>query len=148
LKHTVRFITLGAICAAIALAQPAPPTPASMVQHQVARLTKMLTLTTAQQGQATTFFTTAQTTNQAVMASLKQTRTSLTAAIKSNDTNAISTLTTQIGTMEGQIAGNNATAEAAFYAILTPTQQAQYKPGAGFGGGGFGGGARFRGNFR
>jgi Spy/CpxP family protein refolding chaperone len=144
LKNTVKFITFGVICAGLALAQRTPPTPAMMVQYQVQHLTKVLTLTTAQQTQATTIFTTAQTANQTVMASLQQARTSLTTAIKGNDTASISTLTTQIGSLEGQIAANNATADAAFYAALTPAQQAKYTPGMG-GFGGHGGGMRFHG---
>jgi Spy/CpxP family protein refolding chaperone len=144
LKPIVKFITFGAICAGLALAQHTPPNPATMVQYRVQHLTKVLTLTTAQQTQATTIFTTAETANQAVMASLKENRTSLNAAIKGNDTGAISTLTAQIGTFEGQMTANNATADAAFYAILTPAQQAKYTPGMG-GLGGHAGGPRFRG---
>jgi Spy/CpxP family protein refolding chaperone len=111
-----------------------------MVQRQVGHLTQTLSLTTAQQGQATTLFTQAQTANQSVMTSLHEARTSLAAAIKSNDTNAIATLTTQIGTLTGQMLANTAKADAAFYATLTPDQQAKYSPGTGgFGGAAFGG---------
>jgi Spy/CpxP family protein refolding chaperone len=109
-----------------------------MVQRQVGHLTQTLGLSTAQQGQATTLFTAAQTANQAVMTSLHENRTSLAAAIKSNDSNAIATLSSQIGTLEGQLTANTAKADAAFYATLTPDQQAKYTPGLG---GGFGGGA-------
>ena len=109
-----------------------------MAQRQVDRLTQMLTLNSAQQAQATTIITNAQTANQSLMASLRQAHTSLTAAIKSNDTNSIATLSSQIGAITGQTMANTAKADAAFYAILTPDQQAKYTPGIGFGGRGMG----------
>lgn len=139
MKHIANFITFGVLCAGLALAQRTAPDPAAMVQRQVDRLTHSLSLTTAQQGQATTIFTAAQTANQTVMTDLRQAHTSLAAAIKSNDTNSIATLSTQIGTLTGQMTANTAKADAAFYAILTPDQQAKYTPGVGGFGGGFGG---------
>jgi len=119
-----------------------------MVQRQVEHLTKTLSLTTAQQAQATTLFTNSQTANRSVMTSLRDARTSLDAAIKSNDTASIATLSAQIGTLTGQMTANTAKADAAFYATLAPDQQAKYTPGTagfarGFGGPG-GGGPRGR----
>jgi Spy/CpxP family protein refolding chaperone len=136
LKHSVKLITFGVICAGVALAQPTPPDPAAMVQRQVEHLTQTLSLTTAQQAQASTIFTNAQTANLPIMASVRQAHTALAAAIKSNDANAIATLSAQIGTLSGQTTANTAKADAAFYATLTPDQQTKYTPG---GGGGFGG---------
>jgi Spy/CpxP family protein refolding chaperone len=141
-KHTVKFITLGAICAGLALAQHTPPDPSAMAQREVEHLTQRLTLTSAQQAQATTLFTSSQTANQSIMTNLRQAHTALAAAIKGNDANAIASLTTQIGTLTGQMMANTAKADAAFYATLTPDQQAKYTPSTGFGGGpagGFGG---------
>jgi len=61
-------------------------------------------------------------------------------AIKSNDANGVATASAQIGTLTGQMTANTAKADAAFYATLTPEQQAKYTPaGGGFGGRGFGG---------
>jgi Spy/CpxP family protein refolding chaperone len=144
LKPIVKLITFGVICAGLSLAQRNPPDPAAMVQRQVERLTQTLSLTTAQQGQATTLFTTAQTANQPVMASLREAHNSLAAAIKSNDTASIASLSAQIGTLTGQMTANTSKADAAFYATLTPDQQAKYRPGVGgfVGGRGFGGPAR------
>jgi Spy/CpxP family protein refolding chaperone len=105
----------------------------------VEHFTQALSLTSAQQSQATPLFTAALTANQTIMASLRQAHTSLEAAIKSNDSNAIVTLTAQIGTLTGQSMANTAKADAAFYALLTPDQQAKYTPNTGFGGRGFGG---------
>jgi Spy/CpxP family protein refolding chaperone len=148
LKQTLKYIAFGAICAGLALAQGSGPDPAAMVQHQVQRLTTELSLNSAQQAQATTIFTTEQTANQPIMASMQQARTSLTAAIKSNNTADIATLSGQIGNLEGQMMANAATANAAFYAILTQDQQAKYHVGVGgFAGRGFGGPAgSFRGH--
>jgi Spy/CpxP family protein refolding chaperone len=109
-----------------------------MVQRQVEHLTQRLTLTTAQQAQANTIFTNAQAANQSIMTTLRQARTSLAAAIKSNDTASIATLSSQIGTLEGQMTANNSKAEAAFYTQLTPDQQSKYTPGGGFAGRGIG----------
>jgi Spy/CpxP family protein refolding chaperone len=139
LKQTLKYITFGVICAGIALAQRTPPDPAAMVQRQVERMTQTLALTSAQQAQATALFAAAQTANQAVMTSLRQAHTSLAAAIKSNDLNAIATLSAQIGTLTGQTTANSAKADAALYSTLTPDQQAKYTPSGGFGGRGFGG---------
>jgi Spy/CpxP family protein refolding chaperone len=139
------LITFGAICAGLVLAQRTAPDPAAMAQRQVEHLSQTLSLTSAQQTQATTIFTAAQTANQSVMSSLREAHTSLAAAIKSNDTNAISTLSAQIGTLMGQTTANTAKADAAFYAILTADQQAKYTPGVGGFGGGFGGGFAGRG---
>ena len=148
MKHTLKYITFGVICAGVVLAQRTPPDPAAMVQRQVERFTQALTLTSAQQAQATTLFTAAQTANQSILTNLRQARTSLAAAIKSNDANAIATLSAQIGTLTGQTTANTAKADAAFYATLTPEQQAKYTPNSGFGGrgpGGPGGSPRVRG---
>ena len=134
MKHTLKYIVFGALCAGLALAQSTthtPPTPAAMAQRTVARLTKELALTSSQQAQATTIFTTEYTANQSVQASLQQAHTNLTTAIKANNTADIGTITTTIGTLQGQIALNSATASAQFYAILNSQQQSQYHMGGG-----------------
>jgi Spy/CpxP family protein refolding chaperone len=139
LKRTLKYLTFALLCAGLALAQRTPPDPAAMAQRMVEHLTQTLSLTSAQQAQATTIFTSAHTANQSVMAGLRQAHNSLAAAVKSNDANAISTLSAQIGSLTGQAAANTAKADAAFYAILTADQQAKYNPSGGFGGRGFGG---------
>lgn len=137
MKSIVKFITFGVLCAGLAVAQRTAPDPASMVKRHVDHLTQTLGLTTAQQGQATALFTNADTANQSVTTSLREARASLAAAIKTNDTGAITTLSNQIGTLTAQSMANTARSEAAFYATLTPEQQAKYTPGVGFGGGGY-----------
>jgi Spy/CpxP family protein refolding chaperone len=104
----------------------APPSAAQIAAHQVAHLTKLLTLTSSQQTQATTIFTTAETALLPLRASLKTAKTTLTTAIEGNDSATIATQTTEIGTLTAQEQLVRATAEAAFYQILTPTQQTSY----------------------
>jgi Spy/CpxP family protein refolding chaperone len=139
--------TLMAFTIMLASAQntpPTPPTPEQMVTHQVARLTKLLDLTSTQQASATTIFTTEQTALAALRTSLKTAHTALQTAIKSDDTTIIGTQAAQIGTLTGQEVLAQATASGAFYAILLPDQQTKYDTlgplGGGPGGpGGFGG---------
>ena len=151
MKNTVRLITFGLICAGLTLAQRTAPDPEAMLQRQVTRLTQMLSLTSDQQAKATTLFSTAHANNQSVMTSLHQAHESLATAIKNNDAAGITNYSNQIGTLTAQMTANNAKADAAFYAILTPDQQAKYTPNPGAAGfGGFGGrggpGARRGGN--
>lgn len=119
-----------------------PPTAAQMVANRVARLTTLLTLTTAEQAEATTIFTTEQTAMSAIMTSMRTARTALQTAVTKNDQAAIATQATQIGSLTTQQVQAQATAEAAFYAILDPTQQSKFTElnAPGFGGpGGFSG---------
>jgi Spy/CpxP family protein refolding chaperone len=103
-----------------------PPTPAQIVANQVARLTKLLTLTSSQQGEATTIFTTEQSALAPMSANLKTARTALQTAVQSNDSGTISAQASQIGALTTQEVQAQSTANAAFYAILTPAQQTIY----------------------
>jgi Spy/CpxP family protein refolding chaperone len=103
-----------------------PPTPAQIVANQVAHLTSLLSLTTSQQSQATTLFTAAQTTISSVRTNLQAAHTALTTAVEANDSAGIATQTTEIGTLTAQQALAQATADAAFYQILTSAQQTEY----------------------
>jgi Spy/CpxP family protein refolding chaperone len=112
-----------------------PPTAAQIVANQVARLTKLLDLTSAEQTSATTIFTTEQTALAALRTSMQTARTALKTAITSNDTATIATDAAQIGTLTGQEVAAQATASAAFYAILTADQQTKYETLGPLGGG-------------
>ena len=114
-----------------ALAQNGPPDAAAMVEMRVERLNEMLKLSKAQQKQVSAIYLDAQTANQPVMGGMREANQALAAAIKSNDTNAMSQAANTIGTLTAQMTVNNAKAEAAVYAQLTPDQQAKYQPGAG-----------------
>lgn len=106
---------------------PSPPTPAQMIANQVARLTTLLNLTSAQQTQATSILTTEQTAMSGLMTGMQTARTTLQTAIQNNDANAITAQANQIGTLTTQEVEAHATAQAALYAILTADQQAKYK---------------------
>jgi Spy/CpxP family protein refolding chaperone len=119
-----------------------PPTPAQQIANRVARLTALLTLTTAQQASATSIFTTEQTALSAISANMKTARTTLQSDVQANNTSGISAQAAQIGTLTTQEVEATATANAAFYALLTPDQQTKYNTlggGRGFSGGGGGG---------
>jgi len=128
-----------------ALAAQTTPDPATMAANQVAHLTALLDLTTAQVTQATSIFTTAITSISTLETTLDTDQTNLQTAVKANNTATITQLATAIGTIQGQILAIRSTADAAFYAILTTTQQSKLTSlnGLGFGGpgghGGFGG---------
>ncbi len=122
---------------------PSPPTPAQMTAHQVARLTTLLSLNTEQQTQATAIFTTEQTAMSNLLPSMQAAHKALQAAVKTQDASAITALSAQIGTLTTQEVQARATAQAAFYAILSTDQQTKYDqlpPGGGFGGRGGPGG--------
>jgi Spy/CpxP family protein refolding chaperone len=101
-------------------------TPAQIVARRVARLTTLLSLTPTQQTQATTIFTTEQTTVSGLQTSIDTARTALETAIQNNYSSGISTQAIQIGNLTGQLVLAEATADAAFYAILTSAQQTLY----------------------
>ena len=122
----------------------APPDPATMAQRRVEFLTNLLTLTTAQQQEATTIFTNAATAEAAVRANLKAAHDSLSAAVQKNDVATIDQVSITIGNLTAQSTSIDAKANAAFYQILTPDQQAKFNQsrggfGPGPGPGGFGG---------
>jgi hypothetical protein len=99
---------------------------ADAIARRVEFLTALLTLTTAQQQQATTIFTNASAAVTAVRTNLDAARTSLRAAVQANNTAQIDALSTQIGTFTGQITAAENKAEAAFYALLTADQRTRY----------------------
>jgi Spy/CpxP family protein refolding chaperone len=111
-----------------------PPSPEQQVANRVARLTTLLTLTPAQQTQATTIFTTEQSALASVSASMKTARTTLQGDVETNNTTGISAQAGQIGSLTTQEVEATATANAAFYAILTADQQTKYKTLGGPGG--------------
>lgn len=103
-----------------------PPDPAQMIANRVARLTTLLTLTTAQQTEAATIFTSEQTAVSGLITSMQAVRTALHTAVQNNDLTGITTAATQIGTLTTQQVEAEAKADAAFYALLTPDQRTKY----------------------
>jgi Spy/CpxP family protein refolding chaperone len=107
--------------------QPGPRNQAQMVSHHVARLTTLLNLTTAQQTQATSIFTEQHAAMSGLFSNMKAARSALETAIENNDASSISSQAAQIGSLTTQEIESHAKAEAAFWALLTPDQQAKYK---------------------
>jgi Spy/CpxP family protein refolding chaperone len=89
-------------------------------------LTIRLTLTTAQQAQATTIFTTELAAEAALVAPKQAAKTALQAAITANSVSGIQAQAGALGALETQQIVADATADASFYAILTPAQQTTY----------------------
>ncbi|HWY46152.1 MAG TPA: Spy/CpxP family protein refolding chaperone [Bryobacteraceae bacterium] len=130
-KRIVTLLAFTTITASLVFGQPSnatptAPTTAQIVANLVQRLTTLLTLTTAQQTQATTIYTTEQTALSTLGTSRQTAQTALQTAIKANDLTGISTQATQIGNLTTQQVEDEANAEAAFYAILTADQQTKY----------------------
>ena len=143
----LKSTALAALLSGAIMAQPfgdltahTPPDPATVVANRVARLTTLLTLTTAQASQATTIFTNAQTAITPLQTGITGYRTSLQAAVKTNSTAIIDQLSASIGTATGQITAIQNKADAAFYALLTAAQQTTLTSAGGGFGGGFGSG--------
>jgi Spy/CpxP family protein refolding chaperone len=103
-----------------------PPSPATMAQHQVQRYTTLLSLTSAQAEQATTFFTAEATSRQSQFAQLKTAHQALEAAIKANDTATIQSTSNTLGQMEAESIQAHATARAQFYNILNAEQKSKF----------------------
>ena len=116
------------------LTSPTAPDPATEIADHVARLTRLLTLTTAQAAQATTIFTNALAAVTPLETTLNTDYTSIETAVKSNATSTIDSLSASIGTLTGQIVDLQNKADAAFYAILTSAQQTTLNSSGGFGG--------------
>jgi hypothetical protein len=142
MKRTIVQLALAtALSASFLAAQPTPPTPAQIAANRVARLTTLLDLTTAQQSTATTIFTTAATANQALMTQMQTAQAALKTAVTSNS--GITAAAATIGSLTTQQIEADASAEAAFYAILTADQKTKYATlPMGFGGGPGGRGGR------
>jgi Spy/CpxP family protein refolding chaperone len=120
------LLTVG-LAASMALAQRqgAPPDFATMVQKRVQHLTTLLSLTPAQQQEATTIFTNGMNGAATFHSSMQTAQQSLHTAIKANDQNAITQAANNIGSLVGQMTAAHAKTQAAFYQILTPDQQSK-----------------------
>ena len=113
-------------------------TSADAIARRVEYLTALLTLTPSQATQASTLLSTAAGTIAPLETNLETARTSLRTAVQGNNTAQIDQLSTQIGTLTGQILAAQNRAEAAFYALLTADQRTRYDA-VGSRGGGRGG---------
>jgi Spy/CpxP family protein refolding chaperone len=98
---------------------------ARMVQKRVAKMTALLSLTPAQQTQATAILTNALQSRAGERGSLKQAREQMRTAIQSNDSATIEQVSNTIGNIAAQNAAARAKTAAAIYQILTPDQKAK-----------------------
>jgi len=144
-------MSIAAIAAALsvapAVAQNGPPDPSQMVDMRVERMNENLKLNKDQQKKIKSLYMDAQKANMEVIGGMREANQAIAAAVKNNDTSAMSQAANTIGTLTAQMTVNNAKAEAAVWAVLTPDQQAKYQPMVGgMGGmgmrGGMGGGNR------
>jgi Spy/CpxP family protein refolding chaperone len=125
-KTAFATMILLAVATTLLLAQQGPPSPPSAEQrvaHRVKFLTEELSLTTAQQEQATTIFLTAAKGEDGTHTSMKAAHDALQTAIKNNDAAAIDAAAKTIATLTTQSISSEAKAQAAFYQTLTPEQQ-------------------------
>ena len=130
-KTTIAALLMLACAASLLFAQSkaghTPPDPATIAQHRVSFLTTVLSLPPAQQASATTIFTNAATTASGLRAQMKTAHQSLMTAVQNNDTAAINSQSTTIGALVSQMVSAKASANAAFYQLLTPDQQTKFK---------------------
>jgi Spy/CpxP family protein refolding chaperone len=125
-KLVLSIIVCVLASAAVAQTAPTPPTPAQIAQRQVDHLTRVLSLTSAQQAQALSIFTNAATAGSTLHDSMKAAHDALSAAITANNTGGIDQAAATIGSLSAQETGIRGKADAAFYQILTADQQAEY----------------------
>ena len=104
----------------------APPTPQDFVQRRVDGLTRLLTLTTAQQEQVKTILTNAASAKSAIADTAKTARQALEDAVKKNDIGGIDQAAATIGSVTAQTTSLDAKADAAVYQLLTPDQQSKF----------------------
>jgi Spy/CpxP family protein refolding chaperone len=126
MKRTLTIFVFAAALGISTLVAQSPstsPNPGNFVQHRVNFLTTLLSLTTAQQQQATTIFTNAASAEASVHSSMSAARQTLKTAVQANDAAGIEQAATTIGNLTAQTTVNQAKADAAFYQILTPAQQ-------------------------
>ena len=115
-----------------------PPTPVQMAEHEVHRYTDLLSLTAAQQEQATTIFTDAAASRATLYPEQQSAHKALDASILTGDAATIAQSATTLGQIEGEITSARALAEAKLYKILTTDQQTTFAsslqrgPGRGF----------------
>lgn len=129
MKHLVKFATVAAMAAGMALAQtpaaPAQPNAGTTRQHIRQRMMRQLNLTDSQKQQAKAIFQQARQNAEPLRQQLKQNREALAAAVKADDTAQIHSLSLQRGNLEGQMLGIRSEAQAKLYATLTPEQKAK-----------------------
>lgn len=101
------------------------PKSSSRLKKYLNGLSALLSLTPAQQQQATAIFTDAVSTQASIRSSLKSVRSTLSAAVMINDASGISQASASLAALMGQKYSNGALANAAVFQMLTPDQQSK-----------------------
>lgn len=109
-----------------------PPTPATMVQHLVDRLTKEGVIDASQQSAASACLLPAVTSDATVQTTLRADHKQLQMDLASDNLGAIETDINNISTLESQVPGNNATALTCLVKLLNPTEAETLAQGRGF----------------
>src|SRR5579872_261145 len=115
-SQLISLLTAGFLASALILAlnSASAQNGPARVAHHVQMLTKVLSLSSAQQQQATTIFTNAAASEQTLHASMKTAHESLKQAIAANNSSAIDQNATSIGNLTTQMVSTRAKAQAAF----------------------------------
>src|ERR1035438_3291481 len=124
----IGIAAVGALAAGLAIAQTAATPPAGANGKRVGalvqkRMLKTLNLTDAQKQQAKTILQSARQTAQPLAQQLKQDRAALTAAVEAGDSARIQQLSTEMGSLRGNVLGVRSLAMADVSALLTPDQK-------------------------
>lgn len=126
------FGTVGLLAVGIAMAQaipvPGPAGPGGFGHRgqMLQRFAQALNLTDDQKAQAKSIFQDARQSAQPIMKQLMEERAALRDAAKAGKSDAeIDQLSTQVGTLSGQLAAIHSKAFEKFYALLTPEQRAK-----------------------
>lgn len=126
ISAAILVLLVSAATLMVAQGPPGPFDPAKHVERHVQRLTTILSLTSAQQQQATTIFTNAADSEKALRQQFRAAHDSLKAAVQSNNSAAIDQAAAALGNLSAQSIAVKAKADAAFYQTLTSDQQAKY----------------------
>lgn len=102
------------------------PDPEKLAQMRAERLARMLALTEEQKAQALRIFADAQSAAERYQQEMQVARQALHTAIRANDVAAMDRAARDIGAAMAELTSIDARAEAAFYALLTPEQKAEY----------------------
>lgn len=125
MKHT-SFAFAAALALAPMLHAQTAPTPAQLAERLVQRYAILLGLSSTQQEQALTIFTTDETSEGTIRTSERTAQQALETAIKADNTATITQLSTTLGELSGQSTLARSIAEAQFYVILSSDQQTKF----------------------
>jgi Spy/CpxP family protein refolding chaperone len=126
IKSFLLTVACVAVSTAFAQGPHTPPSPTDRATHHVKMLTTLLSLTSAQQQQATTIYTNAAKAELSIREAEKGTRENLRTAVKNNDAATIDQIASSMAQSTAQLTSTRAKADAAFYQILTSEQQAKF----------------------